>query len=254
MQRLIVFEHHKVGDVHHVADGAQPGTGEAVLQPLGRRPDAHPVDDRGRVAVAKVRVCYGDADPFAHGRAGLLVARLRLGDRAARQSRHLVGHSQHGKAVQAVRRQFQVQHGIAQVVRQRLPQRSVLGQDDDACVVVSQAQLQLGADHALRLHAPNACCRQRLVPAAVGVVQEGANPGEAYLLALSHVGGAADHLHLLRVSFGTGASGDGAEPQPVGVGMLPDAGDAANVHFAPSACLNDLTHLHAGHGKPVGQL
>ena len=245
---LVVLQHNEVGDIDHVADGPQSGAGQPVLQPLGRRPDPHPVDHGGGVPVAQVGVGYGDADPLADGGARLLVGDFRFSDLAAGERRHLVCHAQHREAVQPVRGELQVQHGVAQVLRQRLPQGRVVGQDDDAGVVVAQSQLQFGADHPLGFDAPDARRRQGLVPSAVGVVEERPDPGEADLLSLGHVGRPADHFHFVR------AGGDGAEAEPVGVGMRAHGGHAAHEYIAPSADFLHLAHLHASHGEPVGQV
>ena len=41
--------------------------------------------------------------------------------------------------------------------------------------------------------------------------------------------------------------------EAVGVGMLADGGDAADVYFAPAAGFLHLADLDAGHGEAVGE-
>ena len=85
------------------------------------------------------------------------------------------------------------------------------------------------------------------MPLAVGIVDVGADAGEADFLPLGHVGSAADHFHLV------GAGGDGAETETVGIGVRADGSDAADIDLAPAAGFLHLPNLHASHGQPVGQ-
>ena len=97
------------------------------------------------------------------------------------------------------------------------------------------------------LDAPDGGGRQRFPPAGMGVIEIGADPAEANLLAFGHVRRAADDLGLVP------AGADGTQTKAVGIGMGPDAGDQAHIDLAPPADLLDVTHLDAGHGQPVGQ-
>ncbi len=53
VERLPIFQHDIVGDIHHVADGAHAGPKQALLHPQGRRADGHILDHDARVAVAE---------------------------------------------------------------------------------------------------------------------------------------------------------------------------------------------------------
>ena len=171
----------------------------------------------------------------------------RLGHAAAGQGRHLVGHSQHGEAIEAIGGKLQVQDGVPQVFVQGRAQRGLVRQHHDAAVVVAQPQFQLGAYHPLGLDAPDGGGRQRFPLAGMGVIEIGADPAEANLLAFGHVRRAADDLGLVP------AGADSTQTKAVGIGVGPDAGDQAHIDLAPPADLLNFTHLDAGHGQPVGQ-
>ena len=111
-----------------------------------------------------------------------------------------------------------------------------------------QTQFQLGADHSLGHHPANAGGFQVFVLAGVGVVELGAHPGEADLLAGGDVGRTADDLHLLRAGV------NAAEGEAVGVGMLLHGEDQADTAAGPAAVLDYVPGFDARHGEPVGQL
>ena len=152
--------------------------------------------------------------------------------------------------------EVEVEHHIAQVVRQGHAHRGVVGEDHDALVLVGDAQLLLGADHALRAHAADHGRLEGEVAQLLGVAvnEARADLGEGHLLtsiADLNVGGAGDHGHgLLRPVV---HDGDG---QPVGVGVGPHLQDLAHkelvaVPFGPHPF--DGRHLQAGQGHPLGQ-
>ena len=159
-----------------------------------------------------------------------------------------MGHAQDRKTVQTIGSEFQVQDYITQIIVQWRPDWRIVGQHDDAQVVVAQPQLNGGTDHPLGLNATYLGGFQGLVPLGVGVIDIGPHLGEADVLFGGDVGSAADDFQLL------GASADHTEAQPVGVGMRADVGHMADVDLAPASDDLDLADLDAGHGQPVGQL
>ena len=116
-------------------------------------------------------------------------------------------------------------------------------------MVGAQAQLPLGADHALGADAADGRGLEgRQLPAA-GVVEASAGPGEGDLLARGDVGGAADHPYVLVTCV------DGAEGEAIGVGVGLHGHDAAHGAAVPRPA--DALHgpdFQPGHGEAVGQL
>jgi hypothetical protein len=82
----------------------------------------------------------------------------------------------------------------------------------------------------------------------MGVIQPGADPGEAHLLVKADVGGAAHYLQL--ASTGVYA----AQAQPVRLGVRPEGRHLADKTLVPTPNLYDLADLDSSHGQPVGQL
>ena len=149
VERLVKLQHHVVGDVDHVVDRAHPGFGETVLQPLRRIADADTPDDTGGIAGGQVRVGHRYGGKLVDGGGLFLVACLGFPNGLSGYCRHFVSYAQNAVAVQAVGGHFQVEDGVSQVTIQRCANGSLIRQDHDAFVTFPQAQLQLGADHAL---------------------------------------------------------------------------------------------------------
>ena len=141
VQRLVILQHHEIGNIHHVADGTQPGAGKPFLQPLRRRPDTHPVNHRCGIAAAQIGVGDRNADPFRRRRPRLPVTGSRLRHPPPGKGGHFVGHAQHREAIQAVGGKLQIQNRIAQVIRQRRPQRRIIGQDHNPRMILADTQL-----------------------------------------------------------------------------------------------------------------
>ncbi len=76
MQGPACFKQHKVGDVHHVVDGAQAHGFQEIFEPLGRLAHLHAGDVNAAVALASLRIFYrkfngrtvGLGSKFRHGR------------------------------------------------------------------------------------------------------------------------------------------------------------------------------------------
>ena len=115
-------------------------------------------------------------------------------------------------------------------------------------MVIPQAQLRGGANHASGLNTPNLGGLQGFVSLSVGVVDVSSDLGETDILASGHVGGAADHLHLLRTD------GDHTKAQPVSVEVRTHVFHMADKYPGPTANDIDLTDLNACHGQTVSQL
>ena len=115
-------------------------------------------------------------------------------------------------------------------------------------MALPHSQLQLGTNHALGLHTPNPGGLQRLVLAAVGIVQICADPGEAYFLVDRDVGRPANDLQHLNAGV------DPAQAEPVGLRMGPHFQHLADHATGPTPGLNHVTNFDPGHGQPVGQL
>ena len=102
VQRLVELQHHIVGDIHHIVDGAQAGAGQAVLQPVGRGADFDAGDDRCGVAEAQVGVGDGDPRQGVHRRAGLVIGHGRRAHGLAGDGADFPGHAEDGQAVAPV--------------------------------------------------------------------------------------------------------------------------------------------------------
>ena len=250
MQRLVILQHHEIGNIHHVADRPQPGPRKPFLQPLRRRPDTHPVNHRSGIAAAQIGIGDGDADPFRRRRPRLPVTGIRLGHPPPGKRRHFVGHAQHREAIQAVGGKIQIQNRIAQIIRQWRPQRRIIGQNHNPGMILAQPQLQLRADHPLRLHPPDPRRRQDFRPPAMGVKQPRPHPRETDLLPRRHIRRPANHLRNIPVIR---PDADRAEPQPVGVGVRAHRRNHPDKHLAPPPDFRHFPHFHPGHSKPVRQ-
>ena len=149
-----------VGDVHHVADGAQAAEGQMALHPAGRL--AHPdvADIVCHVAGAEV----GGLHLHAHRRVGVadgLVVHGRHMQGLAEDGGHLAGDAQHRLAVGAVGGDGDVEDVVVQTHHggDVGAGDGVLGQDEQAVdlrtreQVVVQAQLLAGAEHSVGLDA-----------------------------------------------------------------------------------------------------
>ena len=248
VQRLPVLDHDVVGDVDDVVDRAHPEGGQAVLHPLRRGADLHARDHRGDVAGAEIWVANLDRRLVLDGAARLLIVEAGLADGAAGERRDLAGDAQHGEAVGPVRRDLDVEDDVAEVAREGRAEGRVVGQHEDALVLVGQAQLALGADHAARLDAANLCRLQLRRMTAVRVDQVGADAGEGDLLPRGDVRRAADD------GVRGAAHIDGGEAQPVGVGVRVDGRHAPDDDVVPALADDlDVVDLDARERQAVRQ-
>ena len=119
-------------------------------------------------------------------------------------------------------------------------------------MVIAQAKLKWGADHARRLDSANLGSLEPLRLAAAGAEEPCTLARECDLLARRHVGGAADHGCRLAI-----AQLHRGKAQPVGVGVRLHFQHVAYhqlVALPVAADKFDLADFIAGHGQPVREL
>ena len=149
-----------VGDIHHVADGAQATQRQMALHPAGRLAHADVAHIVCHVAGAQLRCLHLDGDGSVRLADGLVVHGGHVQGLAQNRS-HLAGDAQNRLAVRAVGGDgdikdvvIQTHHGGDVGAGDR-----VLGQDEQTVdlrareQVIVQAQLLAGAEHTVGLHA-----------------------------------------------------------------------------------------------------
>ena len=218
VQRLTVFEHHVVGNVHHVVDGALPRLDERVPHPLGGWPYLHARNQAGGVSEAEVGVGYLDRRQIFYRLALFGIRNVGLRHARAANRRDFVGDSQDGQAVRAVGRDFGVQDGVSQILRERRADGGVRVENEDAVMIVAKTELQRRADHPARFDAADAGALERLGFAGARAEERRALAGEGDFLPRRHVRRAADDR--LR---SPAADVHRDQPQTVGVRMRLDA-------------------------------
>ena len=249
VQRLPVLQHHIVGDVDDVVDGAMPRVLQPLPQPIGRRPDADASDERAGVARAQIRVGDLDAHRVPYRGARLRVVGGGLGDALAGARRGLMRDAQHGEAVPPIRRDLNLQRAAGrQNVGERRADRSVAVQHEDALVLVAQPQFALRADHARRLDAANDRRRQLHRLARLAVDEHRAEAGERDPLPCRDVRRAAHDDPPLAADVDVG------QAQPVGVRVRPDVFDAPDDDVRPAAARAGIVgRLQPRDGEATGQ-
>ena len=247
VQRPVEPDGQEIGDVDQGRDRPQPDGHQAVLEP-------------GR-AVRVGDAADGAADEVRAGVAGRLVEVQMHGDRAGEGAgyrfdgertqdagagrRQVAGDAAHAQAVAPVGGHGDVDDRIVEAhdgggggADGRLG-----GQFDDAVVVLAEAHLALGQQHAVADDAADFGLFERASQSG----QVGAGGGEDGLHAGLRVGGAAHHLDF------AGAGLDAAHLEAVGVRMgcgLDDAGDG-EITQAPGAVIHALD-LEADHVQGLG--
>jgi hypothetical protein len=252
VQRLRAQQHHVVGDVDDVVDRPLPGRGQAGLQPKRRGSDGDVGEDASGEARAELGNLDRDRSVVSHVSPALgnRVLRPGLGSQRRRRDRvDLAGDSPDAEAVDPVRRHLQLEHrlGQRQNLRQRRSRRWLSIEHEDAVGVVADFQLGDGEDHPLRGDPPQLRLAQLL---AARHSRPGQGHGDG--LAGGDVGGAADDRPLILAVTGV----DGADPQPVGVGVRlgaehPADDEALGRGRADGA---DPLDLGPGHHQPLGDL
>ena len=251
VQRLTGEHHHVVGDVDDVVVRAHAQGVEALDHPVWRRADLDVAHDAGNVAVAQALV--GDLDrKLVVGRAagldldgGQLNVEIAVEDGAG-----LAGHADHGQAVGTVGRDLTVEHGVARahVLGKRHAAGRILGQDHDAGVVATQAELARGAVHA---HGHDAAKLALLDLNVAG--KHGANHGRDDVVAGLEVLRAADDLQRSGIAVGVEilvAHIDRAHIHVVAIGVR-DLGEHLGGHHVVEGLAHGVDCLDLGAGTDI---
>ena len=168
MQRPAAVEGDVVGDVDQRVDGPQPDGDQPLLQPFRRRAVLDAAHQPQREAGAELRRVAESSVTFT-GHLALAGDRL---DGAVLQPAEAGRGEVAGDAVDAgrvrpVRRQIDLDHRIVEmrIGGEAGADRRIVGQVDDAVMLVGQLQLALRAHHAAALDAADLADRQRHVDA-----------------------------------------------------------------------------------------
>ena len=173
MQRLAGFQHHIVGDVYNVADGAHAGQAQPQLHPVRRRRHAHILhQQRGKARVERGRCNL-------HLRHGLRSrarghAAPRQAHAGAGQRGNLARHAQHAGIARHVGRNRNLKHHIANVVGQRRAgRRRISVKQNHTFMFLGDAQFFFRAHHRVGIEAADfGALQARQLPARlVAVVQ-----------------------------------------------------------------------------------
>ena len=207
---------------------------------------AHKAQGEGRTK----RRRGAEIERHTHGARELALDRL---DRRILEPAHVGGgkvarDAVHAGAVGAVRRQVDLEHRIVEPGPLRVigADRRVVGQIDDAFVIVGDLQLEFGDQHAAAFDAADGADGKRHGLAG----DEGARRHEHALHAGARIRRSAHHLDRLAV-----AGIDHAHAQPVGIGMLLGVDHARDDERRKLfALVLDALHLEADHGQLVGDL
>ena len=263
VQRLAELEHQVVGHVHREGDGPDARTRQPDPHPQRRaRPGAEVahlaqhepvtrgrVGDTGRPDVPGHPAQVG-AEPGVRRQPGV----GRVGERDPERDGELAGHAADGHAVTAVRGHGDVEDLVAQagVADEVRAERGVGRQHQDAGVVIADAQLAGGADHALR-HAAVGLALADLEAAG----QHRAGLGQRHPVADREVGGAADDPEVaLAAGLVAFLGRDLAVPDRLlELGQFLDREDFGDDDAADVVAGRlDGLHLEPGGGQPLGHL
>jgi hypothetical protein len=150
VDRFAELEHHVVRGVDDVADRPHPGRKQADLNVVRRRGDAHIVDPAPHEARAQVRRFDADAQTFGNRRPGLRRISGWPAHLGARRGGDLARQPDEAQRIATIRLYVDVEHDVAVQLTQRLPERRIGRQDQDAVGVAREVQLVAGAEHPVR--------------------------------------------------------------------------------------------------------
>ena len=235
MQRLVALEQHVVGHVDHVADRPHARLHEALRHPRGRRPER---DARHATEVAgAAHVVVDHHTDLAGDVARDGSVRLRQVEGQREVGGELTRHAGDAHGVGTVGGDRQVEDDVVEAEHATHvgAERGRLVETEDAAVVVAEAELLGGAEHAVGHDAADLA---PLEHETAGEGRSGAGVGHDH--ARHHVGRAAHHAGL------TAAGVDVDELQLVGVGVLLDTDHARDLHAGDlGAGLLHALHLEA---------
>ena len=159
MGRTAGRKHQVIGAVHQCADRALARSLEAALHPVGRCAIGHAPDD----APVKCGAAFGIVDPDLGRARALALYRGHFGRLECAQPRcgQIARDTHHAHAVGPVRRDRHIEHGRCIAVFGKAgARRRILGQFDDAVMLVAQFQFAHGTHHAIRFDAADRALAQ----------------------------------------------------------------------------------------------
>ena len=214
MQRPAAVVGDEVGDIDEGIDRAQSDRRQPLLQPVGRRTvldAAHEPQREG--GTERRRGAEIERHPHRTGKRALYRLDARVLELPHVGGGEIARDAVHAGAVGTVRRQVDLDHGIAEAGPLRVvrPDRRIVRQVDDAFVVVGKLQLEFGDEHAAALDAADGADGERHVLAG----DKRARRHEHALHAGARIGRAAHHLDRIAA-----AGIHHADAQPVGIGVL----------------------------------
>ncbi|MCW0450588.1 hypothetical protein NB706_003422 [Xanthomonas sacchari] len=245
MHRLAQFQHHVLGDVHQQRQRTHAAAAQAFGHPQRRL--------RRRIQVL-------DHAAAITRRVGARVQRHRQRTLAAHRGRrhrqrqhvaaagrgHVVGDAAHAEAVGAVGGELDLDAGVgqAQILDQRLADRRIVGQFEQAGRVAVQAQLLGRAQHAV---GRDAAQLGRLDRDAADLRTDQRQRRDQ---TRARIGRAADDLQQFALP-----GIDPAHLQPVGLGMRRGLDDPRHHHLLQAVAeRHDLLDLQADGGQGRGEL
>ena len=251
MQRLTKLVQDVIRHVHHVVDRSEADGRQSTPQPLGTLADGHAADRQAGVTWAALGVDGLDDD----GRRWVVYAEA-LGRWALQRNGcapllevggQVAGHAVVRRCIDAVRRDVDLQHVVRLdliVFRRGQAHGRVSGQDNDAVVARTDADLIFGADHAERLLAAYlAFLDYKLL---VAVIELCADHGHDDHLSGRHIGRATDDLQRL-----VAAHIDRSQVQMVRIGVR-RAGQHATRHESRQSTADGLHRLYAARFESDG--
>ena len=243
MHGLAVLQHDIVGNIHNVVDGPDAVGTEPLAHPLGAGADLHVGHHPGGVTVAQLlrRDLYVQMLEDGAG-IGAMDHRIMMAHMLAEGGGSLPGQTDDGIAVRPIVGDLEIHHGIvvaddqvdvvAGLSRIRLQDPDAVGVDPGQ-IVLGQAQLGKGAQHAVGHLAPELALGDVHTAGKVRVVQ-----GGGHQVPLVDILGAGDDLHRLLP-----AHIHLADKHVVGVGMA-DNGQHPAHNYIPDLRIHPLPGLH----------
>ena len=197
------FQHHIVGDIYNVIDGAHAGGVEHLPQPHGRGRDAHVFDHAGGVARAAGEILHRHLNMIGDIAAHILDRHLGQRQLGAQRGRGFARDAPGAQAVGAVGQNFKIGHIIVQAedLAHIGAQGIILMENQQARVAHGGVQLHrhadfgAGAEHAAAFYAA-----QLALFDFVAAGQFGADQRHGHQNALAHVGRAANDLQRLALT------------------------------------------------------
>src|SRR5690554_7209792 len=244
MQGVTQLQHHVVGDVDDVGDGAHARLGQPVTHPHRRGADGDAPDLPGDEPPAALGVLDGDGETRVAGHRRQVVGRKTEIDVV--MGGQVAGETDHGHRIGAVGPYGEIEDDVGELdeLGEGPPQLLFAVEDQDPGVILTQAELALRADHPVRGDAANGALPD-LESAGEHRTGNGhghERPGVEVPGATDDPGRPAADVHL-------------AYPDAVGVRVRPDLEDLADHHAGPIGLQRlDTLDLVTEVGEDDGQL